>query len=222
MHKDAFFPNRMYGGIFTEEESLDWLLELPAWVQAMLATLFTYFMTALGASFVFFSGRFNSRILNAMQGTAAGIMIAASFFSLLLPAKERLEAANAGAKFIISPDANSNVIRRSRELGLVSIPGVLSPTEITSAWEAGADFVKLFPVTTLGLPYIKAVRAPLNHIPMMAVGGVNEENLKAYLDAGLCGAGIGGNLVNKAWIEAGEFDKITALAKKMVGIAKGE
>lgn len=131
-------------------------------------------------------------------------------------------AANAGAKFIISPDANSNVIRRSRELGLVSIPGVLSPTEITSAWEAGADFVKLFPVTTLGLPYIKAVRAPLNHIPMMAVGGVNEENLKAYLDAGLCGAGIGGNLVNKAWIEAGEFDKITALAKKMVGIAKGE
>lgn len=97
MHKDAFFPNRMYGGIFTEEESLDWLLGLPAWVQAMLATLFTYFMTALGASFVFFSGRFNSRILNAMQGTAAGIMIAASFFSLLLPAKERLEAANAGA-----------------------------------------------------------------------------------------------------------------------------
>lgn len=137
--------------------------------------------------------------------------------------KEQVEiAAGAGAKFIISPDANPGVIKRSRELGLVSIPGVLSPTEISSAWEAGADFVKIFPVTTLGVPYVKAVRAPLNHIPMLAVGGVNEKNLREFLDAGLCGAGIGGNLVNKNWIEAGEFDKITELAASLVQIAKGQ
>ena len=129
-------------------------------------------------------------------------------------------AAKSGGKFIISPDANTEVIRHSRELGLVSIPGVLTPTEITSAWEAGADFVKIFPVTTLGLDYIKAIRAPLNHMPMLAVGGVNEKNLRAFLNAGLCGAGIGGNLVNKAWIEAGEYYKITELAAKLVQIAK--
>lgn len=137
--------------------------------------------------------------------------------------KAQLEiAAGAGAKFIISPDANPGVIKRSRELGLVSIPGALSPTEICSAWEAGADFVKIFPVNSFGLDYIKAVRAPLNHIPMLAVGGVNEENLGGFLDAGLCGAGIGGKLVNRHWIKAGEFDKISELAARLVQIAKGQ
>ena len=71
---------------------IEWLMQLPVWVQAFFATLFTWFMTALGAAFVFISGKFNKKALNVMQGTAAGIMIAASFFSLLLPAAERLEA----------------------------------------------------------------------------------------------------------------------------------
>ena len=68
-------------------------MQLPLWVQAAIATCFTWFMTALGASFVFLSKKFHPRLINAMQGTAAGIMIAASFFSLLLPAMERLEIA---------------------------------------------------------------------------------------------------------------------------------
>ena len=71
---------------------IEWLMQLPVWVQAFFATLFTWFMTALGAAFVFISGKFNKKALNVMQGIAAGIMIAASFFSLLLPAAERLEA----------------------------------------------------------------------------------------------------------------------------------
>ncbi len=130
-------------------------------------------------------------------------------------------AAKAGAKYIISPDVNLNVINRTNELGLVSIPGALTPTEIMSAYNAGADFVKLFPVADLGINYIKAVRAPISHVPMLAVGGVNEKNLQSYLDVGILGAGIGGNLVNKAWIEAGAYEKITELARTMVGIAKG-
>lgn len=130
-------------------------------------------------------------------------------------------AAKAGSKFIISPDVNLNVINRTNELGLVSIPGALTPTEIMSAYNAGADFVKLFPVADLGINYIKAVRAPVSHVPMLAVGGVNEKNLQSYLDVGILGAGIGGNLVNKAWIEAGAYEKITELARTMVEIAKG-
>lgn len=122
------------------------------------------------------------------------------------------KAAKAGAKYVISPDCQEDVIRRTRELGLVSIPGCLTPTEITSAYRWGADFVKLFPAGELGIGYIKAVKAPLNHIPVLAFGGVDGENITEYLEAGCCGAGIGGNLVNKKWIEAGQYDKLTATA----------
>ena len=121
-------------------------------------------------------------------------------------------AAEAGAQFIISPDADEMVIRRTRELGLVSIPGALTPTEIKAAWCAGADFVKVFPASAMGPAYLKAVRAPLGHIPLMAVGGVNEKNAADFIRAGCCGIGVGGNLVNKEWIAAGEFEKITASA----------
>ena len=84
------------------------------------------------------------------------------------------------------------------------------------AHNAGADFVKLFPVTTLGTAYIKAVRAPLNHVKLLAVGGVNEKNAAEFIAAGVVGIGVGGNLVNREWIKNGEFDKITALASEFV------
>ena len=129
-------------------------------------------------------------------------------------------AAEAGAQYIISPDTSEEVIKRTRELGLVSMPGALTPTEIMNAHRWGADFVKLFPIGTLGTAYIKAVKAPLNHIKLLAVGGVNENNITEFLDAGCCGAGIGGNLVNKKWIENEEFKKITETAKKLTVIVK--
>lgn len=126
--------------------------------------------------------------------------------------------AKAGGGFIISPDTDTAVIRRTRELGLVSMPGALTPSEIKTAHDAGADFVKVFPLGILGPGYLKAVRAPLSHIKMMAVGGINEKNLRDYLEAGACGAGIGGNLVNRKWIENGELDKITATARELTQI----
>lgn len=125
-------------------------------------------------------------------------------------------AANAGAQYIISPDTKEDVIKKTRELGLVSMPGTLTPTEITAAHEWGADFVKLFPVGTLGAGYVKAVKAPLNHIKLLAVGGVNPDNITDFLDAGCCGAGIGGNLVNQKWIDAGEYEKLTETASALV------
>ena len=127
---------------------------------------------------------------------------------------------NAGGKFIISPDVNEAVIKKSVELGLVSMPGALTPSEITAADRAGADFVKLFPITNLGIDYVKAVRAPLSHIKMIAVGGVHEGNMKDYLRAGVCGFGIGSNIVDKKLIEAEDYAGITALAKKYVEAIK--
>ena len=128
--------------------------------------------------------------------------------------------AKAGGKFIISPDTNPDVIRRTRELDMVSMPGALTPTEIMTAHRAGADYVKLFPAGDLGPNYVKAVRAPISHVKMTAVGGINEKNMADFLKAGVCGFGIGGNLANKAWIEAGEFDKITETARAMVAVVK--
>lgn len=125
-------------------------------------------------------------------------------------------AADAGAKYIISPDVNINVINKTLELGLVSMPGALTPSEIMTAHNAGADYVKLFPIGELGVSYIKAVRAPISHIKLLGVGGVNENNAADYMNAGMCGIGVGGNLANKTWINNGEYYKITETAKKLV------
>lgn len=122
-------------------------------------------------------------------------------------------AADAGAQYIISPDTKEAVIAETRERGLVSMPGAMTPTEITLAHQSGADFVKLFPAGTLGVDYFKAVFAPLGHIKYLAVGGVNTENIPSFLKAGYLGFGVGGNLVNKEWVNAGAFDKITAVAR---------
>lgn len=125
-------------------------------------------------------------------------------------------AKEAGAGFIVSPDCNPEVIKATVEAGMVSMPGAMTPTEILTAYRAGADFVKVFPTAGLGSAYIKAVRGPLNHIRLLAVGGVNEKNIADFLAAGCVGAGVGGNLVNKNWIANGEWGKITALAREFV------
>lgn len=123
---------------------------------------------------------------------------------------------NAGGHYLVTPTTQPDIIRAGKALGLGLYPGALSPSEILSAYEAGADAVKVFPVSSLGPGYIKAVRAPLSHIPLMAVGGVNEKNAADYMKAGCVGLGVGGNLVNKEWIENGEWSKITALAKEFM------
>ena len=115
-------------------------------------------------------------------------------------------AHQAGATYLISPDTSAAVIRYANENGLVSMPGAMTPTEISEAYRLGADFVKVFPADSLGLSYIKAIRAPLSHIPMLAVGGVDEKNVTDFLKAGLCGVGIGGGIVKKKAIEAGMLD----------------
>ena len=122
---------------------------------------------------------------------------------------------SAGGKFIISPDTNAEIIKKTKELGLVSIPGAITPTEVAFAYRTGADFVKLFPIDLYGgAKYIKTLRAPLSHIPLLAVGGVNPDNMAEFLSAGAVGLGIGSGVVDKKLIEEGNFEKITELAKR--------
>ena len=125
---------------------------------------------------------------------------------------------DAGGKFIISPDTCKEVIELTSQLGLVSMPGALTPTEIQAAHRFGADFVKLFPVTSLGTEYVKAVKAPLSHIRLLAVGGVDENNMTDYLKAGVSGFGIGSNIVNKKLVASRDYGKITELAKEYVKV----
>ncbi len=134
----------------------------------------------------------------------------------VLTEKQVKLTAEAGGKYIISPNGNEAVIRATREKGLISMPAAYTPTEIEAAYEAGADFVKLFPVTALGPSYIKAVRGPLPHIPLLAVGGVDLSNLAEYAKAGVCGFGIGGNIIDKALLQKEDYDGITALANRYV------
>ena len=120
----------------------------------------------------------------------------------------------AGGKFIISPDTNAEIIKKTKELGLVSIPGAITPTEVAFAYRAGADFVKLFPIDLYGgAKYIKTLRAPLSHIPLLAVGGVNHENMKEYLAAGAKGIGVATAIADKKAIAAGDYEEITRRAK---------
>ena len=127
---------------------------------------------------------------------------------------------NAGGHYLVTPATQPEIIRMGKALGLGLFPGALTPTEILAAYNAGADAVKVFPASVLGAGYIKAVRAPLKHIPLMAVGGVNEKNASEYMKAGCVGLGVGGNLVNKEWIQTGQWDKITDLAKEFMKAVK--
>lgn len=122
----------------------------------------------------------------------------------------------AGGLFIISPNTDEKVIRATNACGLVSIPGALTPTEIVNAHNAGADFVKLFPAADFGIKYVKAVTAPLSHIKLLAVGGVEEGNIADFFKSGVCGFGIGSNIIDKKLIAAEAYEAISQLARRYV------
>ena len=135
--------------------------------------------------------------------------------------KEQVElTCAAGGKFIISPDTNEDIIKKTKEMGLVSIPGSLTPSEATAAYRAGADFVKLFPVSQMGAGYVKALCAPLSHIRFLAVGGINADNIPDFMNAGACGVGIGVSQRMKEAVAAGDFDFVEAECHKLVNAAK--
>ena len=114
----------------------------------------------------------------------------------------------------------SCVLSEAKRLGLASIPGALTPTEIVWAYAQEAALVKLFPAGCMGLSYYKAISAPLNHIPLLAVGGIGQDNLADYLEAGFTGAGVGSSLVDGRMIREERFDELEELARQFVDRAK--
>ena len=128
--------------------------------------------------------------------------------------EEQVEIAyKAGAEFIISPDCYDDVIRKTRELGMVSIPGVFTPTDAANAHRYGADFAKLFPNSEVNISYLKALTVPLSHIKFLAVGGVNADNMKEYLAAGAKGIGVATAIADKKAIFSGDYEEVTRRAK---------
>lgn len=133
----------------------------------------------------------------------------------VLTVEEAETAHRAGASFILSPNTDRAVIERAKELGMGAVPGAFTPSEIVEAYQYGADVVKLFPAGELGINYIKAITAPLSHIPLLIVGGVDTQNISAFLSVA-AGVGIGSNLAGKQRIADGRFEELTVLAKQYV------
>lgn len=112
----------------------------------------------------------------------------------VLDAASLAAACDAGASFLVSPHTDEALIRAARERGVPFLPGALTPTEIVRAWQLGATCVKVFPGSAVGPGYLKAIRAPLPHVPLMPTGGVDEKNLGEWLKAGAIAVGMGGSL----------------------------
>ncbi len=125
-------------------------------------------------------------------------------------------AREAGAEFILSPNTDIDVIRLTRQLGMVSVPGAMTSSEIVTAWNAGADIVKLFPADDLGYHYIWNIRGPLPHIPLLATGGMNPETIPQFLAQGVSAVGTGVSIVDRKLLAAGDYDGIEALARAHV------
>lgn len=123
------------------------------------------------------------------------------------------QAVAAGAEYIISPNVNLDIIKRTKELGCLSIPGAYTPTEVQLAWENGADLIKIFPAGSLGARYFKDLKAPLRHIRMAAVGGIGINDIKEFTEAGAEAFGIGSNLVSVDNVNSGNWEQITAVAR---------
>ena len=125
-----------------------------------------------------------------------------------------------GAEFIVSPAVNLDVIKLCRRYDKLVMPGAFTPTEVLTAWEAGADIVKLFPSEVAGPAYLKALAGPLPQVRMMPTGGVNLETAAAFLRAGAFALGVGGSLVDPKSVAAGDMAKIEKLARQFVEILR--
>ena len=126
----------------------------------------------------------------------------------------------AGAEFLVSPTVNLDVIKMCRRYDKLVMPGAFTPTEVLTAWEAGADIVKVFPADVVGPAFFKALRGPLPQVKLMPTGGVDLNTAPEFLKAGAVCLGVGGQLVDPKLVAAGDFDRITQLAKQYAEIVK--
>ncbi len=129
-------------------------------------------------------------------------------------------AIKAGAQFVVTPITKLEVIEVCKNAGIPIMPGAFTPTEIATAYDAGADVVKVFPARTLGAGYIKDVLAPMPYLKLMPTGGIDLENMASFFKAGAVSVGVGGNLLDKKAIEANDWQKVSAIARQYAEAAR--
>jgi 2-dehydro-3-deoxyphosphogluconate aldolase / (4S)-4-hydroxy-2-oxoglutarate aldolase len=127
----------------------------------------------------------------------------------------------AGARFLVAPTLNTTVIDLAHRYDVAMVPGTFTPTELLTAWEAGADLLKVFPATALGPQYFKDVLAPLPYLRMVPTGGVSLENCADFIKAGAVAVAVGSNLVDKKVVKEARWDALTATARKFVEAVQG-
>ena len=154
-----------------------------------------------------------------LEGIGTGVLIGAGTVMSAYDARQCIES---GAQFVVSPTCETDIVRPCREAGVVAIPAGLTPTEIVTAWRAGAHFVKVFPAGALGGPdYIKALRGPLPDIPLWVSGKLKASEVPAYLQAGAQLVGLGSELLPEKLMAAEDWDAIAEHAGKLRLVAEG-
>lgn len=134
---------------------------------------------------------------------------------------EAKRAVAAGAMFLVTPNFDPEVIAYAKSQALPVVVGALTPTEVYAAWKAGADMVKVFPCAPLGPGYIRELRGPFDHIPLVAVGGVTPENLRDYRAAGAVAVGMGASLFGKEALAVGDLSQVAANVTAVVHLCQG-
>ncbi|GBF10659.1 bifunctional 4-hydroxy-2-oxoglutarate aldolase/2-dehydro-3-deoxy-phosphogluconate aldolase [Tepidibacillus sp. HK-1] len=138
----------------------------------------------------------------------------------VLDAETAKTAIDVGSDFIFSPIIDEKTIELTIRYGKISIPGVMTPTEIVKAYQAGADLLKIFPASSLGPNYLRELKGPLGHIPMMPTGGVSLDNVEQFIKNGAVAVGVGGTLLNKQAIAEERYEVLTETAEQFVKLIK--
>jgi 2-dehydro-3-deoxyphosphogluconate aldolase/(4S)-4-hydroxy-2-oxoglutarate aldolase len=176
---------------------------LPLYQEAGLSTLEITMNTQRAEQMIQYAAERYGSQLNIGAGTVCNL-------------QDLEKALQAGARFIVTPITDEQVIRRCRQKAVPVFAGAFTPAEIYKAWELGADMVKIFPATSLGIQYIKDLKGPFNHIRLMPTGGVNIGNCVDFLNAGVEGLGIGGQLFDRARIRSKDWMALSTGFKCLV------
>ena len=156
-------------------------------------------------------------LIETLTGTFDDLVVGTG---TVLDAETAQETIAAGASFVVSPSLHEDVIETCNRYGVVCAPGVMTPTEAIRGYEAGADFVKVFPAKTVGPAHLGAMKGPLGQIPMMPTGGVGPDNAGDYVEAGAFAVGAGGALVDYEAAARGDYEVITETAREFTRVVE--
>lgn len=165
-----------------------------------------------------FTNRTAARAIEAARADLDGTALVGA--GTVLDAETARTAILAGAQFVVTPTVALPVIELCNRYGIPTVIGAFTPTEILAAWQAGADFVKVFPASAGGPRYLKDVRGPLPQVRLIPTGGVGPDNAADFIRAGASALGVGGNLVDPKLVAAADWATVSERARTLVGIVR--